>query len=180
VLGGAERARLTLTEIANEPGVPPDLAVWLATGKEQDPSLAPASESLADLDQKAHENRVIAEILRISGATRRASGHIAVDVLAELEILAPQLVAPVRSLAVRSEDLTSAIVSLAERRGLALRGLTGDTVEFSPLEHDLPGQSSVGVRWVRVVQPCVEMTIEGQQGRRIILKALVEPAAPPM
>jgi hypothetical protein len=177
VSGSEVAAQRILAQLVGEPGVPPEVQAWLIGTV---PTHSPVGERSALLmaDREASENLALGELLRLCAQVSSAAIHVERSVLPELEILAPDAATPIRSLSARAADLSATVLSFANQRRLKLRGQPGEVVEFSPVEHEMMGGPTPGVRWVRLVQPAIEQRLEGG-ATRLVLRALVEPSREP-
>ncbi len=70
--------------------------------------------------------------------------------------------------------LVRSLDDAARRRGLVLRGMVGDRVEYSPGEH-LLDRADMGARDVVLLRPVVDRVVDGRP-MGVVLKAEVEPA----
>jgi hypothetical protein len=176
--GSRDEARRIMAQIGQEGvGIDGGVRSWLMnaeqanfprSGEDGHPTLAAESQQLA-------EATLIAEILL--DAEELMEAVIAVRDLPQLD---PQALDSARSdllrtLIARAGAAADVAISFAKRRSLEVRGAVGDEVEYSPLEHDLIGGSSSGVRRVRIRRQAV-MYGGTASAPIIVKKAIVEPA----
>lgn len=167
--GGQQRARAVAKEILTRlPGLPEDLAQWLS-------GIPPRKKSaLATESQMLAFDEALGDLIINGQRLREFAERVQADALPEIGVMSPQAAAPVESLLGIVRSTVNALDGVAKVRSLSIRGNTGDIVEFSPLEHEMIGGSTPGVRTVRLVRPAVEAP-GASGGRRILRKALVEP-----
>lgn len=146
VFAGTRLRRL----VAASEGLDAEIAYWLETGQarqrlESAGAIEETATSMVDLE--------LARALREAFLADQALEH-GND--------------PERALARMARELRAA----ARKRGIVLRGQPGETVDFSPLEHDADA-SIMGHRRVKLVTPLVER-VAGGRSIAILIKAEVE------
>jgi hypothetical protein len=167
--GGQQRARTIAKEILTRlPGLPEELAQWLS-------GIPPRRKStLATESQMLAFDDALADLIVTGRRLGELAEQVSADALPEIGVMSPQAAAPIENLLGTVRSTVNAISGIARARDLSIRGNASDIVEFSPLEHEMIGGTTAGVRSVRIVRPAVEApgTVGG---RRILRKALVEP-----
>ena len=170
VAGSRKHADAICRTLAMEhPAIPDDVRDWLA-GSSPRVKSASATES-----QERSIDEVVAELLvamtRLSGAAEVVKS----GVIPEVSIVLPQSVHVISRL-IRMTDAMANKLSLAVAwRSLRMRGVVGQEVEFSPVEHQF-NTRGVRSRRVRLLSPVVERVSEDGVPR-VVLKASVEPTS---
>lgn len=173
VSGSREAAvKVTATIAEHHPELSSEIRDWLK-GKR--------SFKRRELSSGLEESQVfaadplLATLIIDSHQLEKAMINIPDDMLAELRLLEPALIKPLDSLVVRCHAIFNGINALANKRGLGMRGLPGDRVEYAQTTHELVGGHTQGVRQVKIIQPMIVR--ESSDGTwSIVRKALVERA----
>lgn len=171
VAGSRETADAICRRMATEhAGIPDDARDWLA-GVSKRTSIASAVES-----QERSIDEVLAELFIVMTRLTRAADRVRSDVLPEVTIVLPQQERALSRLAGLVDAMANKLSLAATWRSLRLRGIVGEEVEYSPVEHQLdPGVRS---RHVRLLTPVVERISEDGVPR-VVLRASVEPVGEP-
>jgi hypothetical protein len=172
--GTEDRGRAVLLKLAEDPSLTPEIAAWFRTGEEGTVNQAVPESTLAVQSRVAHENGPLAEAFRLLAATERKTRLLRSDALPEIEVLAPAAARTVASMLASSDELGQALRHFCSGRGLVLFGSIGERVEFLPRMHEFASQAPMGIRWVEITQPGVELVYDGDQ-RRVLIRALVVP-----
>ncbi|MDV3253549.1 hypothetical protein DevBK_19595 [Devosia sp. BK] len=152
---------------ASDPTLAPDIAHWLATGKE--PAAGQKSTSIDSLNEFA-ENEIIARVML--AMISQDAGATDLDLVASsLELFDADQAALVRRAVGRTAVLRQWVDALADRRGLRVVGTPGELVSFDPTLHEAsePVQRNANVR---IVEPGIRRTDHGGS-TTIISKAQV-------
>jgi hypothetical protein len=166
--GGPERAREMAKQILDRtPGLPEDLARWLSGAPVRRKSALAAQNQLLGVDE------ALADLMIDWERLDHMRELVQRDALPEIGVMAPQAGISVENLLGLVKSTTNTVQALTRVRGLAIVGKAGDGVEFSPLEHEISGGATPGVRKVRIIKPGVDAPSEAG-GRRIVRKAIVE------
>ncbi|MCC6263995.1 MAG: hypothetical protein IT169_10490 [Bryobacterales bacterium] len=168
--GGERWARAQTKELLQRlPGLPDELAQWLSGIQPRKKSTLAAESQMLAFDETLGD-------LLISGQRLGAMAErVQSDALPEITVMSPQSALSVESLLGGVRSMVNALDGITKVRELSIRGKAGDIVEFTPLEHEVVAGSIAGVRTVRLIRPAVDAP-GASGGRRILRKALVEPA----
>jgi hypothetical protein len=168
--GNESRARCATREILERnPGLPDELSRWLAGEPVRRKSAFAAQTEAAQYDE------FVADLLLDCSRLRSMEDTFNREGLPEINVRAPGAAIEVSRILGVVRSFRNAVETAAAIRLLSLRGRVGEIVDFSPLEHELAGGPQPGIRTVRVVRLAVEAP-GGSAGRRIVRKAIVEPA----
>lgn len=155
-LGSARVNAVAARIAASDPTLAPDLAHWLASGKE--PSAGQKSTSIDNLNEFA-ENEIIARLM--IAMISQAAGSSDLDLVASsLELFDADHAAIVRRAVGRTSVLRQWVDALADRRGLRVFGTPGELVSFDPTIHaaSVPVQRNADVR---IAEPGIHRTDDG-------------------
>ncbi len=168
--GGQNSARAVAKDLLNRlPGLPEDLAQWLSGLPPRRRSALAAESQLLGFDEGLGDLIINAQRLR------ELADRVRNDALPEIGVMSPRAAFPVEGLLGVVRSTVNSLDAVAKIRDLSIKGSVGDIVEFSPFEHEMVGGARPGVRMARMVRPAVEAPGVGG-GRRVLRKALVEPA----
>jgi hypothetical protein len=176
--GSEEAVRAATSQIAQQPGLSPEVREWLVHLGDVPRRPAPRTETLAAESQELAENAFLADLLIEAEQLARRSEIVRQEVLPEVKILAPTLAAQLEGHVGQGFAISEAIRSLARRRSLEVRGRPGEVIEFSPLEHEIVDGTEAGVRYVRIRKPTV-VYVRPDSVPVVVRKALVEVAGGP-
>lgn len=174
--GSQDEAQVAMSNLGQSlVGLAPEARAWLLHGSRSSKRSEDGRDGLAAKSQELSENIVIADLLVDCEDLAALGRGVRRDVLPELAILAPALVGQLEGYIGREISMTDVIRSLARNRSLEIRGRVGESLEYSPLEHEMIGGAKLGVRYVRVRKPGVVQVRVGSVPL-VVRKALVEPA----
>lgn len=151
-LGNRNRAKTRLATLAKQPGLSPEVKIWLAEGR---------TRAVVDGEAKRGESQLLSDDVQLADLLvdaqrfRGAEGVSRHHVLPEIGILNPGVVSEIERLLNYGLGLCDAINSLANLRGLRVRGNPGEVEDYAPLEHELIDGGG-GARRVRLIRPAVE------------------------
>jgi hypothetical protein len=149
------------------PGLPDDLARWLSGAPVKRKSALAAQNQLLSVDE------ALADLMIDCARMDEMEDRIQRDTLPELSVKVPRASSSVENLLGLVKSTNNSVHALTRVRGLAIVGRTGESVDFSPLEHEMAGGAKPGVRKVRILKPGVDAPSDAG-GRRIVRKAIVE------
>jgi hypothetical protein len=187
VCGNRDRARHLTAKLADElRGLSPEARNWLETGEstfvpatEPTPTVAAAvldeaSQIIALRSQRAAEDEIIGNLMRIVAAFRRTTDGIdnitaSNGSVADIEVLAS-------TVATQARVVEQTLGALAHRRDLQLSGTPGDVVPYDRRRHILAQRDpTVPVTTVRQVEPVV-LRKRNDGTTDVVLSAIAEPA----
>ena len=169
-LGSSKRAEEVCREIATTTsGLNQDVRDRLAGVLPRRRSTSAAESQEWSID------KILAELLIETGRLSKVSNMVQTGVLPEVSTVLPNSVRALSTLTGLADAFSNRMALALKRRSLRARGVIGDEVEFSPLEHQLSG-GGLPTRRVRIVSPMVERISEDGVPQ-IVLKALVETIA---
>jgi hypothetical protein len=169
---GPEAGGARLRKIAEaRPGLSPQIATWLATGRA--PTRAP-EDRLAAESILLEFDAVVGSMMRELVTLRMAVARLQDEITPQIEALDPESLAISRAIVSGVQKLDERLRLISSRRSLKMRGEVGDIVEFSPNEHEQTSKT-LGSRLVRIGSPLIERSSTGLSST-VILKADVDPA----
>ncbi len=154
--GSRPRARTALAAIAKLPGVPDNIRVWLVEGRRAGAGRPSVVESET---ATLHLTELLADVLVDGQRFRATNAALRNDIMPELSALEPRAARQVERALNFGLAVCDGVDQLGRRRRLRLRSAPGDTVDYSPVEHELT-DGGTGARRVRVVRPVVEAARE--------------------
>jgi hypothetical protein len=171
VTGGEDTARQQMRQILDRvSGLPDDLARWLSGLPIRRKSALASENQLLSFDE------TLADLMIDCARMQEMLEVVQRDVMPELSVMAPRSGPSLDSLIGLIRSTLNSVQAMTRLRSLALTGNVGETTEFSPLEHEMLVGAPPGVRKIRIVKPGVDAPSEAG-GRRIVRKAIVEPAS---
>ena len=169
-LGSSRRADEVCREIAiTTPGLKQDVRDRLA-------GVLPRRKSVSAAEnQEWAVDEILAELLIETDRLSTAANMVQTGLLPEVSTILPHSVRALSTLTGLANAFSNRMALVLKRRSLRTRGIAGDVIEFSPLEHQLSGNGTPSRR-VRIVTPLVERISEDGVPQ-LVRKALVEPIA---
>ena len=169
-LGSRKRADEICRDIATTtPSLNQDVRDRLA-------GVVPRRKSISALEsQEWSIDEILAELLIETDRLSKAANVVETRVLPEVSTVLPHSVRALETLTGLADAFSNRMALALKRRSLRTRGVAGNKVEFSPLEHQLKDNGTPSRR-VRIVRPLVERLSEDGVPQ-IVRKALVEPIA---
>lgn len=145
----------------------PDVREWWI-------SAGVVSASKQDVEQKVgnSEDQQIGHLLIEVEGSKSAMEDLRRSVVPLLEISDPILAATVETAARGYSEIAQITRRLARMRKLSKTNMTGESLEYNPLEHEMVGGHVSGIRKVRVVQDGVQKEFNGKI--KTFIKARVE------
>ena len=169
-LGSRKRADEVCREIATTtPGLNQDVRDRLAGVLPRRRSISAAESQEWSIDE------ILAELLIETDRLTTAANVVQTGILPEVSTILPHSVRALSTLTGLADAFSNRMALAFKRRSLRTRGVAGEEIEFSPLEHQLGGNETPSRR-VRIVSPLVERISEDGVPQ-IVRKALVKPIA---
>ncbi|MBZ0147624.1 MAG: hypothetical protein K8F62_08805 [Pseudorhodoplanes sp.] len=169
---GPEIGDAKLKAIAEaEPGLTPQIASWVATGRAP---TRPKEDPLAAESVLLEFDAVIATMMREIIPLRMMAARLQDEIAPQMEVIDPASLTILRTIAFGVQKLDERLRLISSRRSLKMRGEVGDIVEYSPTEHEQTPET-LGARLVRIRSPLVERSSMGLSPT-VVLKAEVDPA----
>lgn len=169
VCGLKERAKVVSNQLADRhTELPERIRDWLRRGRLVTTQITSSTlqESLLDANDAA------VGIALIEGKKLGSAEDILQHVIGTLEIYEPELVRSVNGYARQVHNTLTALRDVANRRGITLKGIEGEKIEFMPKYFD-PLKPITG-NHVVVKRPAVIRSIGTQGSAEVITKGFVE------
>lgn len=153
---------------ASASDVAPDVRRWWE-------SLGTSAVGQEDREHKVGntEDEQLGVLLLEAESARESMEKIGRAVIPFLEISEGVFAATVKRAVAGYYEMAQTANRLARIRRLTRTALKGERIEFNPLEHQLLGERTTGVRWVRVVREGVQKDFGGRA--KTLIKPWVEP-----
>lgn len=168
-------AETTLAEIASSPRIAPAIAGQLrgiAVVRQRLVSEHARDAANASMDVE------LGDLMRIANRTSQRSERASSDILATLELVAPETRPHLKALTGSVRAVCGRILEICRARAIELQGDIGNVVEFSPLEHEFLVDQGTTPRWVRIVEPAA-IKRDSRGTVDVLVKAIVEPVLQP-
>lgn len=136
---------------------------WLGKDEEQ------GSPAITTHKMGNTEDQQIGNLLIEVESTKEAMEKVKRAVIPLLEISDPVLAATLKKASSSHAEMAQVIRRLARMRKLTPMGISGERMEYNPLEHEMVGGHKPGTRWVKVVRDGVRKDFAGTA------KTLVKP-----
>ena len=152
-------------------GLPKEVSEWLRRGRVR--ARVQGTELIAESSQLAADPALALLLIDSRRLVQMLDGP-GQDLLNEVRIFEPSLEADTETLLSRAKALAEGLRALASKRSLRVRGEPGETVDYSPVEHEGIAGPITGTRHVRIIRPLVER-VRSDSIAEIVIKAAVEP-----